>query len=636
MCGIVAIVGHRQRPEKTEVFRALDRIAHRGPDGRGVWTSARGEAVLGHVRLAIVDVDGGAQPLVTHDRKIAATVNGEIYDSLRLLDAFAARGHRVATRSDSEIVLHAYRELGTDCTRLFRGELAFALWDEERGRLFCARDRFGIKPLFYAEHDGMLFVASEAKALFAAGVPARWDDDAVHRSLALALPNDRTLFRGVHQVPPGHALVHERGVTTIAPYWDLGFAPPLRGARVPSLAEAVHEIGRLLDDAVATRLRADVPIGCYLSGGVDSSAVLGLARRASGAPIRAFTVSFDDAAYDEREVAEGMARSAGCPIDVIEVPRAAFADDFAAGVEKAEIPPLNGHAPARYALSRAVSRAGLKVVLGGEGADEVFGGYGFLRVALEKRGIGSLARRGLDVLRALVAPDPGGAFAAVAEVSPLLARLLRVAGFPTTTLDYVAEKVRAVRGILDEGFVARHRDVDPHRDLLATMPWRSLARAEPFRIVTHLWMKTHFVGYVLAAERLDMAHAVEQRLPFLDHRLFEYVRALPASLVAHEGVNKALLRRAVAPVVTREVLEGAKKPFFAPPGAVDTKSALYTLCRDLVASASFARVPFFSRERTSALLDRLAKGPAEERARLDPLYFWLAGMVVLGERFSLS
>jgi len=633
MCGIVAIVSFRRRPDEARVSAALDRIAHRGPDGRGLWRSRGGEAILGHVRLAIVDVQGGAQPIVSHDGDTAVTVNGEIYDSDRLLAAFAARGHAVASRSDSEVALHAYRELGAECPRLFRGELALALWDEPRKRLFCVRDRFGIKPLFYALHDGALYVASEVKALFAAGVPAAWDDDGAYRAFAMALPADRTLYRGVRQVPPAHTLTFEEGRLRVEPYWDLAFGAR-SGARIPSEAEAVHEIGLRLDDAVTTRLRADVPLGCYLSGGVDSSAVLALAKRASAGKIKAFTVSFDDATFDERGPATNMAHHAGCEVEVVEVPRSAFADDFAEGVEKAEIPPLNGHGPARYALSRAVSRAGLKVVLGGEGADELFGGYGFLQVALGARR-GSLARRAREALGRAFDPASKGAFAAVAEVSPLLSWLLRFAGFPPETLRYLSEKVGAIRGIFSPDFVARNTKVDPHRDLLASMPWAALARAEPFRVLTYLWMKTHFASYILAAERLDMAHAVEQRLPFLDHRLFDYVRTLPAAILTAGGVNKALLRQAVAPVVTREVLEGPKKPFFAPPGAASRTSALYMLSQDLVRSRSFAKVPFFSQEKVVALFDALDRGPAEDRARLDPLYFYLAGVAVLSERFRL-
>ncbi len=635
MCGIVAVVSSRNRPDVRRVEAALDRIAHRGPDGRGTWQSPSGEAVLGHVRLAIVDLDGGAQPMVSRDGQTAVTVNGEIYDSPRLLDALAARGHAVATRSDSEIALHAYREMGTACTKLLRGELAFALWDEEKKRLFCVRDRFGIKPLFYARANGALYVASEVKALFAAGVPAAWDDDGAYRALSMALPEGRTLYRDVKQVPPGHFLVFENGNLTIERYWDLDFGAPLAGANVPSLPEAIHETGRLLDDAVTTRLRADVPIGCYLSGGVDSSAVLALAQRAYAGKIKAFTVSFDDEAFDEREPATNMARHAGCAIEVVSVPKSAFADDFAAGVETAEIPPLNGHGPARYSLSRAVHRAGIKVVLGGEGADELFGGYGFLQVALGKRRAPKLSSI-VDAVARAFDPTARRAFASVSQVSPTVAWLLRFAGFPTSTLGYLSEKIVAIRGIFADDFVARHARVDPYRDLLATMPWSTLRKAEPFRVLTHLWMKTHFASYILAAERLDMAHGVEQRLPFLDHRLFEYVRKLPASLLVTEGENKALLRKTVAPVVTAEVLSGAKKPFFAPPTASSRTSALYMLSQDLVRSESFAKIPFFSRARVVALFDALDRGPEEDRARLDPLYFYLSGMAVLSEAFRLG
>ena len=633
MCGIVAIVSPRVPVEPGRITRALDRIAHRGPDGRGVYIAPSRRAALGHVRLAIVDLAFGAQPFVSNDGATAAVVNGEIYDSVRLLGDLRARGHDVRTRSDSEIALHAYRELGDDCTRLFRGELAMAIWDEARGRLFCARDRFGIKPLFYAEHEGAVLVASEAKALFAAGLPAAWDDDGVYRAMHLALPNDRTLFHKVRQVPPGHTLVVEGGKVTLRSYWDAEF--PARGrTRKTSLPEAVHEVGLALEDAVRTRLRADVPIGCYLSGGVDSSSVLGLAQRLGARGLRAFTVSFDDDAFDEKGPAARMAAHVGVPLDVVHVPRSAFADDFRAGVEVAEIPPYNGHAPARYFLSRAVRDAGLKVVLGGEGADELFAGYAFLRAALGERS--GPPRPLVERLKGAFNPLNSRAFSSIGEVSPLLALVLRAVGFSGETLAYLGEKVDTVRGLLAPDFVSRHTRIDPYRDLLGTMPIGRLARAEPFRALTYLWMKTHFVGYVLAAERLDMAHGVEQRLPFLDHRLFEAVRDLPRELLFREGREKALLRLAVADVVTSEIRDARKQPFHAPPAVTGRGSPIAELTRDLVTSRRFRELPFFRADAIVKLLDELDGSSPEVRARFDPLYFFVSGMAVLADTLSLS
>jgi asparagine synthase (glutamine-hydrolysing) len=224
----------------------------------------------------------------------------------------------------------------------------------------------------------------------------------------------------------------------------------------------------------------------------------------------------------------------------------------------------------------------------------------------------------------------------VSEISPLLALLVQGIGFPDALLAYLSEKTAALRGMLAPEFVARHRDRDPYREFLARFDWRRLAGAEPFQVLLHLWMRSHFVNYVLAAERLDMAHAVELRLPFLDHHLFEYTRTLPASLLYSGQRNKHLLRSTVAPYVTNAVRLGPKKPFFAPPTSASRASPLYTLAQDLIRSAAFGKIPFFHQPSVIRVLDALDEAPDEERGRLDPLYFFLAGLAVLSERYKLS
>lgn len=632
MCGLVVVVSPRPvAPER--VTAALDALSHRGPDGQGVFRSPDGTVALGHVRLAIIDLVTGAQPIASEDGGVVGVVHGELYDADRLRESLAARGHTLRTGTDSEVAIHLYEELGADAVRLFRGEFAVVLWDVRRRRLFAARDRFGIKPLFYAVHDGELLVASEVKALFAAGLPAAWDEEGMLQTLHLCLAAERTLYQGVRQVPPGHTLTFENGTLRVEPYWAPDYPSRLLPSKAPSEPEAIHEVGRLLEDAVRVRLRADVPIACYLSGGVDSSVVLGLASRLSARPPAAFTVSFDDAAYDESAVAARMAAHVGAELHVVSVTPKDYADGFVEGVALAETAPYNGHAPARYLLSRAVQRAGYKVALGGEGADEVFLGYEFVEAAL--RG----ARQGTSLswerLREALFPR-SPALRALGEMAPLLARLVGLVGFPEHLLAYLAEQARRVRGILAPDFVARHRGRDPQRELLQRLPWRRLALAERPRVLLHAWLVSHFPNYILAAERLDMAHAVELRLPFLDHSLFEHVKRLPVSLLAAGGQNKHLLRRIAAPLVTDEVRRGAKKPFFAPPTSFATGSPLHTLAHDLVRSAAFGRIRFFDQQAVVALLDDLERGPEAARAGLDPLYFFLAGLAVLSERYRLA
>ena len=374
MCGIAAIFSRNEPVSEDALRGAVATLRHRGPDCQRHWLSPDRHVGLGHARLSIIDLATGNQPIANEDESARVVVNGEFYDFERIRRELEHSGHRFRTRSDSEIALHLYEDLGVYGLTHLRGEFAFVLWDEAHQTLFAARDRFGIKPLFYSIRDDTLYLASEAKALFAAGVPARWDAEMVYQALTGPGLPDRTLFTEVHQVPPGYYLLASRGGVRLHRYWDFDY----RGAAEPDdpLDESawVEQFRAALDEAVRLRLRADVPVGCYLSGGLDSSAVLGLAARHAARPIRTFTLTFDQADYDEGRIAEEMAARAGAEFIPIPIRHADLADHFAAAIGHAETLFINGHGIAKFLLSRAVRDAGYKVVFTGEGSDEVLGG----------------------------------------------------------------------------------------------------------------------------------------------------------------------------------------------------------------------------------------------------------------------
>ena len=310
MCGIVAMLSQGRPVSADALTRAVHTLDHRGPDGQRIWIAPDGQAGLGHARLSIIDLETGDQPIANENETVRIIVNGEFYDYERVQRELENSGHRLRTRSDSEIALHLYEDLGTQFVHRLRGEYAFVIWDDRARKLFAVRDRFGVKPLFYAMHDGVLVIASEMKALFAAGVPARWDPETLHYSLVLA-PPDRTLFQGVYAVPPGHYLTADANGVKVTQYWDIEYQRADEPGRILADADYIAAFRSLLDEAVKVRLRADVPVGCYLSGGIDSCAVLGLAARHRADPIRAFTLRFDHKDYDEGVAAEEMARRAG-------------------------------------------------------------------------------------------------------------------------------------------------------------------------------------------------------------------------------------------------------------------------------------------------------------------------------------
>jgi asparagine synthetase B (glutamine-hydrolysing) len=269
-----------QRISAERLKRATNILRHRGPDSQGAWLSPDQRVGLGHARLSIIDLTTGDQPIANEDERIHIVVNGEFYDFERQRRELERRGHLFRTRSDSEIALHLYEEFGTHCVQQLRGEFAFVLWDESNQMLFAARDRFGIKPLYYAVQDGTLYLASEIKALFAAGVPARWDHEYFYQHATGPAMPDRTLFDGVHQVPPGHCLTATTNGMRILRYWEFSY-PRADELEADTRDESawIEEFAAVFDEAVKLRMRADVPVGCYLSGGLDSCAVLGFAAR---------------------------------------------------------------------------------------------------------------------------------------------------------------------------------------------------------------------------------------------------------------------------------------------------------------------------------------------------------------------
>ena len=307
---------------------------------------------------------------------VRLVVNGEFYGYRAIRERLRAEGCAFKTESDSEIALHLYLREGMNLGRHLRGEFAAVIADRRNGAMLAIRDRFGIKPLFYAVHEGNVYFASEVKALLALGVPARWNREAVLQECFQFRPHSRTMFDGIYTVPPGHYAIAQRGEVSVYPYWDLAFPTAAElAADDRSDAEVVAGFRDVLDDAVRERLIADVEVASYLTGGIDSCAVLGLAQRHMDRPIRAFTLTFDDALYDESALARAQAERSGASFHPIPVTSRALADAYTDAVWHAETPFVNGHGVAKFLLSRAVRDAGIKVVFTGEGSDEMLGGY---------------------------------------------------------------------------------------------------------------------------------------------------------------------------------------------------------------------------------------------------------------------
>jgi asparagine synthase (glutamine-hydrolysing) len=643
MCGIVALFSRRDPIDAAALERATQRLYHRGPDGRRHWIAPHRRVGLGHARLSIIDLHTGDQPIANEDERLHVVVNGEFYDYERVQRELEQSGHRLRTRSDSEIALHLYEELGTQCLHRLRGEFAFVLWDEPNQTLFAARDRFGIKPLYYAQRDGVLALASEAKALFAAGVPARWNPAGVVQATSLLVPEqDSSLFDGVHQVPPGHYLLATAGGVRIVRYWDFDYPQADAGAGASRSDDEYAEAFRHeLDEAVRIRLRADVPVGCYLSGGIDSCAVLGLAARHRSDPIRVFTLAFDRADYDESAIAREMAERVGAEFHPIPIHQSDLADDFADAVWHSEATCINAHGVAKFALSRAVRDAGYKVVITGEGSDEILAGYPHFRrdmllhdnagqdPATVKRLLDELSNAN-PVSRGLLLPDGQGL---------PLASVQRVLGFTPSWFEAFGTTAFKLRALFADGFAASVGEQDPYRSMLNGLDVRGqLAGRAPVNQSLYLWAKTQLPNYVLTVlgDRMEMAHSIEGRVAFLDHHVVELVRSLPVAQKIRGMTEKYVLREAARSVLTDTVYRRHKHPFTSPPVALTPNERMHALVQDTLRGSVLASVPFFDQRKVVALLDSLPGMDDGARTAIDPALMILLSACVLQQRFGLG
>jgi len=560
MCGIAGFVEGTGGTNEAERLGVLDRmcgvIAHRGPDDQG--TLVLDGAALGMRRLSIIDLAGGHQPLSGCDASIQIVFNGEVYNFRELQRELEARGHVFRTRSDTEAVVHAFEEWGAACVEHLRGMFAFAVWDGRTRELFVARDRVGKKPLYYTVTAGGDFVfGSELKSLLEhPGVRPEASDEAVDAYLTFGyVPDPLCIFRGVWKLPPGHRLTFARGRVSAEPYWDFPVEVDSERRRAEDYLE---ELRALLDEAVRVRLVADVPLGAFLSGGVDSSAVVGLMARNSTRPVKTFSIGFREDSYDELRYARLAARHFGTEHQefVVTPDICGVVDELAWHFDE---PFADSSAIPTYVVSK-MAREHVKVVLSGDGGDELFAGY--TRYVIERRrgGFARLPR----VLRAgLMQPLgrklPHGAwgrnFIHNVALDPLERYIEEVSVF--TRLNRPALYDREFRRRLgaDEGKAAA-----PFREHAAHAEGAGALAA-----LLYLDSKTYLPGDILTkVDRMSMAASLEARVPLLDHKLIEFVARIPPSLKMKGFETKHIFKLAVRGLVPDEILDRPKQGFGVP------------------------------------------------------------------------
>ncbi|MBZ9849976.1 asparagine synthase (glutamine-hydrolyzing) [Mesorhizobium sp. CA14] len=575
MCGIAGILALNataEPPSREALLRMAGALAHRGPDERGLYRDRR--AGLAHARLSVVDLQHGQQPLADSDGPAWIVFNGEIFNYLELRDRLFALGHRFRTRSDTEVVLHAYREWGQAAFERMNGQWALAIWDPAIGRLVLSRDRYGICPLHFCEHGGRLFFASEVKAIFAAevAIPRAFDPAGIDQTFTLwTAVAPQNVFQGIRELPPGHVRLYEKGAAREYPFWQPRF-PEIQnqdqGRFSGSLDEAVEEVRLMLEGATALRIvQADVPVGCYLSGGLDSSLVATLGRRFAGERFQTFSLRFADAEYDETEFQRLVADATGSEHHEIVVSRGDIAAAFPEVIRHTERPILRTAPAPLFLLSRLVRERGIKVVLTGEGADEMFAGYDLFREGKVRRFWGrqpASTRRArlLERLYPYLSRSPVHQQALARQFFGRNIEAHAAAGFAHDTR---WRTTSATKRLFCPDMRAASEGRDTVSELISTLP-AEFPRWSPLAQDQYLEIRTLMSSYLLSSQgdRMLMAHSIEGRFPFLDDNVVTLANALPDAYKLRGLDEKHVLKRVAAPILPPQVVARKKQPYRAP------------------------------------------------------------------------
>jgi asparagine synthase (glutamine-hydrolysing) len=591
MCGIGVILNLDSKPvgSLTASLELMNRLlAHRGPDGEGVWTHDRGQVGFAHRRLEIIDLETGQQPMHDGDGNWI-TYNGEIYNYVELRRELGEDSFR--TTSDTEVVLRAYRRWGPSCVDRLRGMFAFALWDEAEERLFCARDRFGIKPFVYTLNEGMFHGASEAKALLPFLPTIETDLDALKDYLAFQFClAGKTLFKGVRELPPGHTLMIHRGVVREDCYWEVVYEPDF-DHREDWLT---HRLRELVQESVQFHLRADVPVGAYLSGGLDSSITASLASQEVGQGFEAFSGRFAHGErYDETRYARLLAEQRGFRLHEETIGADDFVENIQHVVYHLDYPVAGPGSFPQYMVSRLAAQH-MKVVLGGQGGDEIFGGYARYLLAYFEQCIkaaidGTMHDGNFIVTYESIIPQLG----TLREYKPLMQQFWREGLFADLDSRYfrLIDRAADLRQTIDWDVLG---DYSPFATFESIFRAGNVGKESYFDLMTHFDSKTLLPALLHVEDRVSMAHGLESRVPLVDPEVFEFAATLPADVKFKHGHLKHALKEAMRDILPTEIVDRRDKMGFPVPLAEWAKDELRGFLLDVFSSDNARSRPYLA------------------------------------------
>jgi asparagine synthase (glutamine-hydrolysing) len=615
MCGILARFDRRGR-ENHLFSSALDTLSHRGPDGRGVFKSVCGRVHLGHRLLRIMERQTVAQPIQNHKHNIHVIVNGEFYDEKILKEELEKKGYVFSSESDSELLIFLYEEYGLSCLEKLNGEFAFVLWDQKKEVLFAARDRFGIKPLYFWEDPEQLLIASESKALFSLGVEAKWDPITLRHIFTHQYPlPHQSLFNGISALPPGTFLLASAKGVELHKYWDISYTGK------PSNPQ---DFMYFLSRAVRRRLRARAKRAVYLSGGIDSATILALSTKELNTALDSYTVRFSVDSYDESLYAAKIANYCNSNHHIVDVTQEAIVSNLEDAVWYGETFAINGQLPAKYILSKRVRSDGVSVILSGEGADEALLGYPHLKQ---------------DWLQRL-SPKERHRLSKRLEEENVLSKGVFL---PTKCLQGLQTNVPTfLRSKLEFGEVLyglmtheAQLNIDSEQIVSSLLSTFSLPDDSVYRSA-YLWSKLALTSYILRGigDGMEMAHSIEGRPPFLDHEFFSYCSSLSLPNKIFDGIEKNILRTQMRSLLPDWICCKAKHPFIAPPLCLFSSESGEEFIQDTLRADYLNDVPYIDAVKVRGYLDFVTKQKPQERIHSEAPLMLLLSAALMQKRMN--
>lgn len=607
MCGIVGVLNLNDLPpvEPAVLRRMLTMLRHRGPDGFGIYRDA--QIGMGNARLSIIDLTSGDQPIGNEDGSLWTVYNGEVFNYVELRPQLEANGHHFTTHTDTEVILHLYEERGPQCLQLLNGQFALAIWNQRDRSLFLARDRAGIRPVFYTYHEGRLLFASEIKPLLSVpGMQARVNRDALREVFThWSVQPPRTIFEGIYELPPAHYLTARDGQVEITRYWDLDY-----GLEETPRGESAYleELESLLIDATRIRLRADVPVGAYLSGGLDSSVTTALIRAYTGNHLDTFSIAFSDANYNESPYQNKMAEFLGTDHHEVYCTHADIGEAFPSVIWHTETPILRTAPAPMFLLSKLVNKHHFKVVMTGEGADEILAGYDIFKEMKIRR---FWARDPESKLRPLLLqrlyPDIKG----LNSAGGAYLKAFFKKNLTDTDSPWYSHAIRWSNTARTWRFFVDPPEMGALQPESLRLP-AAFAQWSPLAQAQYVEFHTFLSPYLLSSQgdRMAMAHSVEGRYPFLDYRVIEFCNRLPSHLKLEVLTEKYLLKQLGRKYVPETIWQRVKRPYRAPIHRSFFPGQPLDWVQELTSESALRGSGYFQPDAVARLMTKAAQGGA--------------------------